>query len=53
MKSSNLVLLSEFDAVIATAIKSFLMEYGYEVTVASDAASAIRLLQIKGIDLIL
>lgn len=53
MKSSNLVLLIEFDAVIATAIKSFLMEYGYEVTVASDAASAIRLLQIKGIDLIL
>ena len=29
------------------------MEYGYEVTVESDAASAIRLLQIKGIDLIL
>ena len=53
MKSSNLVLLIEFDAVIATAIKSFLMEYGYEVTVASDAATAIRLLQITGIDLIL
>lgn len=53
MKSSNSVLLIEFDAVIATAIKKFLMEYGYEVTVASDAASAIRLLQIKGIDLIL
>ena len=53
MKSSNSVLLIEFDAVIATAIKKFLMEYGYEVTVASDAASAIRLLQIKGVDLIL
>lgn len=53
MKSSNSVLLIEFDAVIAIAIKSFLINYGYEVTVASDAASAIRLLQIKGIDLIL
>lgn len=53
MKSSNSVLLIEFDAVIATAIKNFLMEYGYAVTVASDAASAMRLLQIKGIDLIL
>lgn len=53
MESNYYVSLIEFDDVVATAIKYFLTEYGYVVTVINDAASAERFLEVEDIDLIL
>lgn len=53
MKSNYYISLIEFDNVVATAIKCFLIEYGYTVTVINDTASARRFLEVEDADLIL